>query len=163
MSKGITTEFLHAFFAALFKTLFVPVETNVLDPEIDIAKGNLLVRFDQSNLSVHHCGKEWHLTNSLPRMTVVDHWGELRQEVEALILNTYGAVQFRTLFIEEDSRTEHQSHVTAALAINVFIAKMILIGDCELEISANKEYAWFRLIRPIGGRMTISSSMVIYP
>lgn len=96
-------------------------------------------------------------------MTVVDHWGDLRKEIEELILAAYGENEMRLLFIEEDSRTEHKSHITAALAINVFIAKMILIGNCDLEITFNRNHAWFRLIRPIGGRMTISSSMILYP
>lgn len=130
---------------------------------VNLVDGRVLVRFDQSDLVVHHAGKEWNLTNRVPRMTVVDHWGDLRKEIESIFLDIYGADKVKILYIEEDGRTEHNSYVTAALAVNVFIAKMILIGDCELEIDICGEFAWFRIIRPIGGRMSISASMVIYP
>ena len=122
-----------------------------------------MIRFDQSNLIIHHNGQDWNFTNAIARMQIVDHWGDLRKAIEAIFLDIYGADKVRTMYIEEDTRTEHTSHVIAALAVNLFIAKMILIGDCELEIDVCSEFAWFRLIRPAGGRMTVSSSMVIYP
>lgn len=154
---------MHAFVAALMRTLFIPVELSALPDSVNLDDDRILLRFDQSNMIIHHVGKEWNLTNTLPRMTVVDHWGDLRKAIEVLLVEEYGSIEMRLLFIEEDSKTEHHSNTTAALAINVFIAKMILIADCELEISFCKEYAWFRLIRPAGGRMTISSTMVLYP
>lgn len=163
MSKGFSNIFLEKFFSALFATLFVPTEAFEISQHLDLAAGRVMVRFDQSNLIIHHNGKAWNRTNSVPKMTVVDHWGDLRKEVENIFLELYGADKVRIMYIEEEARAEHNSYITAALAVNVFIAKMILIGDCELEIDVCGEFAWFRIIRPIGGRMSISASMVIYP
>lgn len=160
---GFSNEFLHAFFVAFFGTLFQPEETDRLDPEINLNAGEVLIRLNQSDMRIQHNGKEWNLTNKLGKMSVIDHWADMRKEIERLLLEAYGDNQPRLLFIEEDSRTEHCNHITAALAVNVFIAKMILIADCDLDIVFTRNHAWFRLVRRIGGRMTISSSMILYP